>query len=402
MQIYILNPSYEIIGLIDEYESVLWNKKYNDIGEAEIYLPCNDIYLALLEKGNYLYRYDDDMFCRIEKVQIQTNVESGDYLIATATDICSILSGRIVRWQTTYSGTVAGFISRLLNTNVIYPSQTHRTISNFTFDTSNFAEFTETIDITTDKEDLLQLIISTCKTYNYGFRLSFDIETSKLVFRLYKGRNKASASGTEYIEFSPTYANIISSNYQTDDSNYKNVVYVGYKSSNKDDDTIYVLSYPPNEQEISGDQRREVYVDATNTSREIDLTTLQTLFGNLTKESNTYYAVINGEKTAVATFEITTTDGVSTEKITVTDFTFLLLIKAVAASTLAERIKTQEFTGSVDTIDTYEYKADYDLGDTVKVINEYGISAAAQITEVLESDDNENGYEIEPKFEFIN
>ena len=52
MQIYILDPEYDVIGIIDEYESVLWDKKFNDIGEAEIYVPCDEKYLALLQKGN--------------------------------------------------------------------------------------------------------------------------------------------------------------------------------------------------------------------------------------------------------------------------------------------------------------------------------------------------------------
>jgi hypothetical protein len=53
-------------------------------------------------------------------------------------------------------------------------------------------------------------------------------------------------------------------------------------------------------------------------------------------------------------------------------------------------------------VDTYEYKTDYDLGDVVKIINEYGIEAEARVTEVMESEDNENGYTIEPKYEYHN
>ena len=80
----------------------------------------------------------------------------------------------------------------------------------------------------------------------------------------------------------------------------------------------------------------------------------------------------------------------------------MILIKLLGQSTLADRTKTQEFSGNVDTINTYRYKSDYDLGDFVKVINDYGISARAQITEVMESEDNENGYQIEPKYKYLN
>jgi hypothetical protein len=219
----------------------------------------------------------------------------------------------------------------------------------------------------------------------------------------------------EYVEFSPNYANIISSHYAEDESNYKNVVYVGYKSADKDDENIYLLSLYEGQDagkpEPQGEERREVYVDATGTSREIDVETLQTIFnGNVrrspatqgTETSGYYYITVSGAEQKVATFEITTSEGVSTQKLTVTDYTYLLLIKATGRNKLAEHMKTQEFDGKIDTIDTYQYKVDYDLGDVVKVANEYGIEAEAQITEVTESENAETPYTVEPKYEYLN
>jgi hypothetical protein len=63
---------------------------------------------------------------------------------------------------------------------------------------------------------------------------------------------------------------------------------------------------------------------------------------------------------------------------------------------------TQSFEGDVDTVASYAYKVDYNLGDIVKVINEYGIEAEARITEIMESDDADNGFSVEPKFEYLN
>ena len=257
--------------------------------------------------------------------------------------------------------------------------------------------------------------MATCKSFNYGFRVSLDIEARRLVFRLIRGKNKSTVDGEEYVEFSPNFANIISSHYAEDESNYKNVVYVGYKSADKDDENIYLLTlYEGQEQgktEPQGEERREVYVDATGTSRDIDIDTLQEIFnGNVkrspatqgTEANGYYYITVGGSEQKVATFEVSTTDGESTEKITVTDYTYFLLIRATGKSKLAEHKKTQEFNGEVDTIDTYKYKIDYDLGDIVKVSNEYGIEAAAQIAEVTESENSDTPYTVEPRFEFLN
>lgn len=414
MQVYILDAEYNPVGVIDEAESVLWNKKYNDIGESEIYIPCNATYLELLKRGNYLFRYDDDMACKIEKREIETNVEDGDYIIVPASDLCTILSGRIVRWQVVYSGTVAGFIEKVLTDNVINPAEDSRRIPqkeethiagfDFLLDTSNGAEFTERIEVSAFTDDLLQLIITTCKTYNYGFRLSFDIEARRLVFRLYKGKNKALTTGDEYVEFSPQYANILSSSYVEDGSNYKNVVYVSYKSS---DESVYLLSVyrgmDDGIPEPTGEERREIFIDGTGTSRDISSAELYQMFPSASKRSFTdadgkdrasYY---NGD-IIVATSEGKGDD----EKITVSDYTYLLLIRAVGENALAEHTDSTEFGGNVDTIDTYEYKSDYNLGDIVKVINEHGIEAEARIIEVMESDDGDDGYVVEPTFEYLN
>ena len=406
MQLYILDKNYEQVALIDQADSILWHKKYNDAGECEIYLPCDNEALSVLQTGYYVYRYDDDMFCQIKKIEIETDVEKGNYIIATAPDISTRLSGRIVRWQIVFSGTVAEFINKVLTDNVVNPAQTQRKIDNFEIDTSNFSEFTETIEVSTFTEDLLSLITSTCKAYNLGFRVSFNINTQKLVFRLFRGGNKATTTSDQYIEFSPTYANILSTEYKLDESKYKNMVYVGYKA--KDSDTIHLLSMFNGSEEPQGENRKEIYIDGTGTSRDITYNELKIMFPSLQRNPATqgsetagyYYITTNGTQEQVATFEITTTDNVKEEKITVTDYTYLLLIRSLGNAALTEHIVTQEFSGEVDTIDTYEYKKDYDLGDIVKVVNEYGISANAQITEIMESDDVEDGKVIEPKFEF--
>lgn len=402
MQLYILNQDYEQIAVIDQADSILWNKKYNDVGECEIYLPCDSEALGVLQSGYYVYRYDDDMFCQIDKIEIETDVEKGDYIIATATDICSVLSGRIIRWNSVYSGNVAKFIEKILKENIISPAQTNRKRTDFVIDTSNFSEITDTIDYTTKNEDVLQLIKTICNTFKLGFRVSFNTNTKKLVFKLYKGKNKATMQSNDYVEFSPAFANMISTSYKVDNTNFKNVVYVSYKTT--DEQILLFSKYRGQDSgaaEPQGKERKEVFIDGTNISRDITLEELQVMFGSVSRDAaGYYYILVNDTRQTVATFEVKTTDGVTEEKIKVTDYTYMLLISSLADNELAKHTITQSFSGNVDTLDTYEYKKDYDLGDIVYVLNEYGIGATAQITEIMESEDNENGLEIEPKFEY--
>ena len=410
MVIYIFEPvydkgvivSYERIGVIDEAESVLWNPKYNDIGSAEIYAPCDASYLDLLRRGNYLYRDEDEMFCKIEQMEITTDAESGDYIVATAVDISNILSGRIIRDGFAFSGKVVNLIKKVLVDNVVSPSVEKRKIPRFRIDESNFAEFTDTIDTTVDNEDIGLLIVATCKAYNYGFKTVYDEVKGELVFKLYKGKNKASTDSEEYVEFSPSFANIISSNYKEDESFYKNIVYVSYIST---DEQVYLLSMHEEDAEPQGEERREIFIDGTGTSRDVTLEVLKELWGDVKRnpatqgsETTGYYYIDSNTK--IATFELTTKDGETTEKITAEDNTYLKLIRVLGSNVLKERIRTMSFSGEVDTVDSYEYKKDYSLGDIVRVKNEYGLEAEARIVEIMESEDADNGYVCEPKFEF--
>ena len=391
MQIYILNPEYEFVGMIDEAESVVWHKKYNDVGEAEIYIPCTETHLELLQKNNYLYRYDDDMFCKIETVEVETDVENGDYIIATAADICKIISDRIVWDNFTFSGTVGEFIKKVLTDNVINSNLQSRNIANLMIDENSIASITDETTYTTASDDILQLVITTCKTYNCGFRLAYNTNTQSLVFRLYKGANKATVQSDEYVEFSPQFANIVSSKYKQSASNYKNFAIVGAKDT---DESIMYITVWSGVSEPQGEARKEIYVDATNASREITVEELLQIFPTATLAGSAYTIKNSGEVITVAT--------VNGDKVTVTDYTYQQMLEIIGFNALAERTETQEFTGEVDTINSYEYKVDYDLGDTVYAVNEYDVGAPAQITEVWETEDNENGYQIEPTFEYIN
>ena len=67
---------------------------------------------------------------------------------------------------------------------------------------------------------------------------------------------------------------------------------------------------------------------------------------------------------------------------------------------MAECVQITSFSGKIITGVNYIYKKDYNLGDIVRILNEYGMSVNARITEIIESRD-ENGYSMEPTFENV-
>lgn len=346
MDIYVLDDELNQIGVIDYYKSLIWSKRYYDIGDCEIYVSASVETLNILQKGYYLMRDDDEMLCRIESIELDTDVENGDFLIVTGYDCRKILNQRIIWNQTNFNGTVENYIRKLITDNIISPSVTARKIDNFQLGASN--GFTETIDEQVTYDALDEKIKEICQAYGYGWKITFNPETKIFTFNIYKGKDRSYAqTENDYVVFSSEFDNIISSKYVTDSSNIRNVALVAGEGEGIDRKRFVYGS-------ASGINRYEVYVDAKDISSK-------------TEEGVT----INYDEA----------------------------LKARGLEKLAEYDVVTAFEGEVEPNYSYKYKEDYDLGDIVQVVNDYGIEAGARITEVIESHD-ENGYSVIPTFEY--
>ena len=344
MDLYILNRDFEILGVIDDYASVIWTTRYTQAGDFEIYIPATPKNLSLLRTGNYVKRWDDDMVGIIRTINITTDVENGDYITASGPDLKSILASRIVWQQTILSGSVYQCISKLLTDNIISPTVSERKIENFSIAPNTLVE-TETIEKQTTGDNLLDVIVEICETFGYGFKLTLD-ERNSIVFSLYKGVDRSQNQGANSrIVFSKDFDNLANTTYMYDESNYYNVALVAGEGEGSERKTQAVGT-------ASGLDRYELFVDSRNISSNE---------GEITEEE--YNAQLSQQ----------------------------------GLEALAEHQTTESFEGQVIEQYTYFYKQDYFLGDIVTAENELGIMASTRITEVIESEDG-TGHKIIPTF----
>lgn len=352
MDIYVLNDNFERVGIIDGYTSIIWTTRYYDPGDFELYLAADKNILNLIQNNYYLVReqdingYDYKNVMVIDKpnITIQTDVENGDYLTVTGKCLKSIVHRRVVANQTIMNGSLEACINRLLQENVINPSDIKRKINNFTFD--NTTNFGITLTMQTTGDNLQELITEICRNYNIGWNVY--IKNKRLVFYLYKGVDR-SADQTEnpHVIFSYEFDNLLTSNYTEDMSNYANVAIVageGEGSARKKKET--------GDTTATGLNRFEIFVDARG---------------------------------------ISTNDG----EITTAEYNNMLTEKG--NESLAELQKVVTFEGEVDATRNYVLNEDFYLGDEVQVINEYGISKSTRIIEIIEADD-ETGKSVIPTF----
>lgn len=381
-EFYLLDNELNKKYIIDTYSSAIWAKRYNDLGDCELVISASIENFRKIKECKYIARNDDDMVCKIKKVELQTDEENGDQLILTGKDITDILNQRIVIKQTNFNGLVEDYIRTLINDSIIKPTNADRKIKNFAL--ANKKGFSETIREQVTYDNVGEKIQELCKQYGWGYKVT--IINSNFVFALYKGNDIS-----QYITFSHNYDNISTTDYSKDDSNIKNVALVAGEGEGVARKTVTIGNG-------SGIDRHELYVDARNVSSEIDYDELITNYPNGIEKviNNVIYYQVNG--TNIAT--LTKNDAGEITNVQLCNNIYMENLKNTGYEKMATYTSITSFSGEIIVGMSYKYKEDYNLGDIVNIVNEYGISINVRISEVIENQDD-NGYTMEPTFENI-
>lgn len=381
-EFYLLDNELKKKYIIDTYSSAIWAKRYNDIGDCELVISASIENFRKIKECKYIARNDDDMVCKIKKVELQTDEENGDQLILKGKDITDILNQRIVIKQTNFNGSVEDYIRTLINDSIIKPTNTDRKIKNFTL--ANKKGFTETIREQVTYDNVGDKIQKLCKQYGWGYKVT--INNGSFIFTLYKGSDIS-----EYITFSHNYDNISTTDYSKDDSNIKNVALVAGEGEGVARKTITIGNG-------IGIDRHELYVDARDISSEIDYDELLTNYPNGKEKviNNVIYYQVNGINIAV----LTKNDAGEITNVQLCNNIYMENLKNTGYEKMSEHTSITSFAGEIIVGMSYKYKEDYNLGDIVNIVNEYGISINVRISEVIENQDD-NGYTMEPTFENI-
>lgn len=116
MDIYLLDGDYQVTAVIDQYQSLIWTTRYCSPGDFELYIPVKKEILAEINEAVYVQRDDfPEQLMIIEKIQIQKDIENGNYLIVSGRDLLSFLDYRIIWGQTDFKNEYA---SNVINTIV--------------------------------------------------------------------------------------------------------------------------------------------------------------------------------------------------------------------------------------------------------------------------------------------
>lgn len=356
-EIYVLDRSFNILGTIDAYASVIWRPSYSGIGDFEIYLPASDKVIELLTRDRYVVRSSDisidadenityKKVMIIKNLSVTTDVENGDYLTVTGKELKYMLHQRLIWSQTVVTGTAEEAIRKYITENAISPTNENRIIPGLTL--AEAAGFTDTINKQVTAVPLDDEISEICNTYGYGWDI--HIMNNTYVFTLYQGLDRSyNQSDRPYVVFSEEFNNLFNSQYQSNSENYANTALIGGEGEGVDQ--IFATCGDDN----TGLDRYETYVDA----------------GSVNRNAGTE------------------------EEISLEDYTKLL--EENGKSALSELGITEAFTGEADTEGSFVYETDFFIGDIVTVINKYGVSKNVRIISAIECEDA-NGVSLIPQF----
>ncbi len=359
--IYVLDRDFNFLGVIDEYVSVIWRPAYFDIGDFEIYMGATDKAIALLKENNFVVRSSDITVDKegnttykkvmiIKSLQLATDIENGDFLTATGRELKYLLHQRIVWKQTSLTGTAENAIRRLVTENAIAPTDSNRIIPNLIL--GDEAGLTSTIEKQVTGDYLDQTIVDICSSFNFGWDI--HVLNNQFIFSVYEGIDR-SYGQTErpYVVFSDEFENLHNTEYELKTEEYANTTLIGGEGEGSQRFFATVGN------ENSGFDRYELFTDANDISR-----TVMNDDGTETILSSSVYTAMLQER--------------GNEK-------------------LAELTYTEGFSGEVLSDITFKYGEDFNLGDTVTVINKYKISRNAKVLSAIESED-ESGKKLVPQF----
>lgn len=344
MEAFILDSSFNTLGLIDVFESFIWTDRYLGYGDFEIYMSIASGIDEYIQQGNYVYINSSEHLMFIEELAIDTDPEKGAFLKVTGRSVEAYLERRIIWGRKTISGNLQDSIRMLLEENIISPENTHRKIPNIEFQASVDPFVTElSIDFQLDGDNLYDVIIALCSVYNLGFKL-VPVGSGLFIFELYKGVDRSyNQSANNYVVFSPKFENLLTTNYyETKKALVNSALVVG---EGEGEARIMVDAFS-DEEEASGLDRREILIKSSSRSKLDDGTIL----------GPEVYKKILVE------------DGIAE---------------------LAEYVEVISFEGEIEAKIQFLYGVDFFVGDIVQLINEYGMEATVRVSELILAHDPE-------------
>lgn len=336
MMLLLLDERLNICGTAEQYESLVWRRRYFGVGSFDLKLPADAF--RMFSSAKFLYHPRNNETAVIENISLTVD-QSGKRVLAVSGRMAECLfERRVIEDTAKLSGNVGTALNNLVR---IYAMTHERKIPYLRY--YRASPLTDTIDTQVSGVVLLDALYAILKPLGASFSLVYNTEKNWLEFAVWKGLDRTQGqTQNKWAVFSTSLENIAASSYRRSTAGFYNFAYV-YGAEQDGVRTMVTV-----DQTIRGADRRELFVDAHDLKKKI--------------------LSASGTETVL------------------TDEQYRQLLIRRGEETLAKHAGEHSFTGSLAQNAAPVYRVDYDLGDVVSLEDaENGISAELRVTELIET-----------------
>lgn len=345
MELYVLNNKFEVLGIIDDYECLIWQRNYYKPNTFSMQIIPTLDQFKLLKKGNILLRNDNTKEAMyIDHRELEENEEGIEVLVTSGYSLAQWLDRRITLYKEIEKANVETVMKNYVNRHCINPTEANRKIDNLILGINN--NLGEEIDYSSHYKPLLEELEYIAKANELGYKIDLDLTNQQYIFEVYQGKDRTvNQDKNSRAIFSTEFENINNQKYVDSDNNYRNMVLVAGAGEYLNRKTIALGI------DNKGLDRYELFVDARDISD--------------TKQS-----------------------GDTEVDIPLAEYNKLL--EARAKENLSECTKIETFDCVISNTNNLIYRTDYDLGDKISIINKkWGLMLNERIVSITETYDIE-------------
>jgi hypothetical protein len=354
--IRILTPALDLLAEIDNYESLLFTRRWHEVGEFELRINRYKQHTELLQRGN-LIMLDASRnkvgIIRHREIELDENGKKTENWLIKGIALKGVAALRVVvppvgDSHDRASGAAETVMKHYLNNHIVNPVDVKRKIDMLILasDQQRGSQISWESRFKKLDEELTEI----SKVSGLGWDVFLDIQQKKWVFDVFEGRN-LTVNQTENppVIFSPQFESLKQLSFVESDYNYKNYGYIAGQGEGELRRVVEVG-------EAEGLSRIETFIDARDISEQDE------------------------DQQALPEAEI------------------IAKLQQRGQQKLLEFAQEFFLEGQVLTNSPFVYEKDYDLGDIVTIQNrEWGITRDARITEIKEIYEP-NGFQIEATF----
>lgn len=354
--IRILTPILDLLAEIDNYESLLFTRRWHEVGEFELRINRYKQHTELLQRGNLIMlgaNRNKVGIIKHREIELDENGKASENWLIKGIALKGVMVQRIIVPPTNdshdrASGAAETVMKHYINNHIVNPVDVKRKIDMVVI--ASDQQRGSSISWESRFKNLADELIEISKTSGLGWDVTLDFSSKTWIFDVFEGRN-LTVNQTENppVIFSSQFESLKQLSFVESDANYRNYGYIAGQGEGEDRRVVEVG-------DAEGLSRIETFIDARDISEQDE------------------------DQQALPEEQV------------------IAKLRERGQQKLSEFAQEFFLEGQILTNSPFKYEIDYDLGDIVTIQNrEWGVTRDARITEIKEIYEP-GGFQIEATF----